>query len=298
MAAVRRRGGKAGARGLEYDLLIKTLSGGVNHFRWADAIDIIIIAVLIYQLILLTKETRAYQVLKGVGMIFLAALVSDAVGLVSISWLLNSLLSVGVILAVVLFQPEIRRALEHIGRGKLFSKEVLGSLMGESKEAVNEMHQAITSLARRRVGALIVVERRTGLGDIINTGTAIEGLISAPLIENVFEPNTPLHDGAMIIRDGRIVAAACILPLAEDIAVSRELGTRHRAALGVSSVSDSVTIVVSEETGVISVARDGRLVRYIDSKALRDLLESLFLPREKETPVLNIKWRRAKDEQK
>ena len=281
---------------MAYDVLAKTISGGFQQFRLTDAIDIIIIAVLLYHLIQLTRETRAYQVIKGVGIIFLAAVVSDTLQLESISWLLNSVISVGLVVMVVLFQPEIRRALEHIGRGKLFSRESINSIMGDrGEEIVNEMHQAITNLAKRRVGALIVMKMRTGLGDIINTGTPVQGVISAPLIENIFEPNTPLHDGAVIIQDGEIAAAACILPLAEDIAVARELGTRHRAALGVSSISDSVTIVVSEETGVISMARDGKLVRYIDSKALRDMLESIFVRKDKEfqLPTLNFKKRRG-----
>lgn len=268
----------------------------MDQFLWTDAVDILIIALLLYKLILLTKETRAYQVLKGIGVLFIAALVSGGMQLPTLSWLLNSLLSAGMILAVVLFQPEIRRALEHIGRGNIFSKEFIGSLMSESKLIVNELHQAVISMAKRRVGALIVIERRTGLADIIVSGTRIDGRISAPLVENIFEPNTPLHDGAMIIRDGTIVAAACFLPLAEDIAVARELGTRHRAALGISSVSDSITIVVSEETGVISVARDGKLIRYIDGKALRDLLESIFV-QERDTATFTLFKRRAKDEQ-
>lgn len=274
---------------MAYNVLVKTISGGIQQFRASDAVDIAIIAVLIYHLILLTKETRAFQVLKGIGIVFIAALVSDVLQLVTISWLLNSLLSVGIILAVVLFQPELRRALEHIGRGKLFSREFFGSIIDNgSEDTVREMHQAITDLAKRRVGALIVIEQRTGLGDIINTGTLIEGRISAPLIENIFEPNTPLHDGAMIIRNNEIVAAACILPLVEDIAVARELGTRHRAGLGISSVSDSITIIISEETGVISMARDGKLVRYIDSKALKNLLESVFIHKEKEFQVPSL----------
>lgn len=272
---------------MAYNVLVKTISGGIQQFRASDAVDIAIITVLIYHLILLTKETRAFQVLKGIGIVFIAALVSDVLQLVTISWLLNSLLSVGIILAVVLFQPELRRALEHIGRGNLFSREFFGSIIDNgSEDTVREMHQAITDLAKRRVGALIVIEQRTGLGDIINTGTLIEGRISAPLIENIFEPNTPLHDGAMIIRNNEIVAAACILPLVEDIAVARELGTRHRAGLGISSVSDSITIIVSEETGVISMARDGKLVRYIDSKALRNLLESIFIHKERNSRCL------------
>lgn len=285
---------------MAYNVLVKTISGGIQQFRASDAVDIAIITVLIYHLILLTKETRAFQVLKGIGIVFIAALVSDVLQLVTISWLLNSLLSVGIILAVVLFQPELRRALEHIGRGNLFSREFFGSIIDNgSEDTVREMHQAITDLAKRRVGALIVIEQRTGLGDIINTGTLIEGRISAPLIENIFEPNTPLHDGAMIIRNNEIVAAACILPLVEDIAVARELGTRHRAGLGISSVSDSITIIVSEETGVISMARDGKLVRYIDSKALRNLLESIFIHKEREFQMLSLSsFRRRKGNQK
>ena len=281
---------------MAYNVLVKTISGGIQQFRASDAVDIAIITVLIYHLILLTKETRAFQVLKGIGIVFIAALVSDVLQLVTISWLLNSLLSVGIILAVVLFQPELRRALEH----NLFSREFFGSIIDNgSEDTVREMHQAITDLAKRRVGALIVIEQRTGLGDIINTGTLIEGRISAPLIENIFEPNTPLHDGAMIIRNNEIVAAACILPLVEDIAVARELGTRHRAGLGISSVSDSITIIVSEETGVISMARDGKLVRYIDSKALRNLLESIFIHKEREFQMPSLSsFRRRKGNQK
>lgn len=131
-------------------------------------------------------------------------------------------------------------------------------------------------MARRRVGALIVIEQTVALGDIISTGTRIEGLISSSLIENIFEPNTPLHDGAVIVRNDTIVAAGCFLPLSDDVDIARELGTRHRAALGISGVSDSITLVVSEETGIISVAQDGKLVRYIDSKALKDLLDSIY----------------------
>lgn len=262
---------------MSYDVLVKAITSGFTQFRITDAIDILIISVLLYRLIVLTKETRAYQVLKGIGVLFIAAIISDTLQLQTVSWLLNSIVTAGIIVIVVLFQPELRRALEHIGRGKLFDKNVFNEIKQEEAETVNDLQQALTDLAKRRVGALIVIEQRTGLGDIISTGTRIEGVISAPLIENIFEPNTPLHDGAVIIRNNRIVAAACFLPLSEDFSVSRELGTRHRAALGVSSVSDSITLVVSEETGVISFARDGKIVRYLDQKALRDLLESIFL---------------------
>ena len=279
---------------MSFDVL-KAITSGFAQVRPEDFVDIAIIAFFLYKLIILTKETRAFQLLKGTAFLFLAALISDLLQLQTLSWVLNSVLASGIVVLAVLFQPELRRALEHIGRGKIFNNGLLQNFKPEENEIVSEMQLAIMSLAKRRVGALIVIEQRTGLGDIVATGTRIDGIISAPLIENIFEPNTPLHDGAVIIRDGAIVAAACFLPLAEDIAVARELGTRHRAALGVSSVSDSVTIVVSEETGVISFAREGKLVRYIDQKALHDLLESIFVGKEA-AGTLNIFKRRAKHE--
>ncbi|MCE5236471.1 MAG: diadenylate cyclase CdaA [Clostridiaceae bacterium] len=279
---------------MSYEVLVKTISSGLSQIQWTDLVDIFLIAVLLYRLILLTKETRAYQLIKGVALLFLAAIVSDALQLATLGWLLNSVLASGVVVAVVLFQPELRRAFERIGRGKLFTHDVLSAIVPQSTQIVSEMHLAISNLARRRVGALIVIEQRTGLGDIISTGTRIDGVISAPLLENIFEPNTPLHDGAVVIREFSIISAACFLPLAEDMAIARELGTRHRAALGVSSISDCIAIVVSEETGVISFAREGKLIRYIDDKALKDLLESVFL-RERES-ALPFFLRRNKDE--
>lgn len=283
---------------MAYDVLAQTISSGMSQFRIADAIDILIIAVLIYKLFLLTRETRAYQVLKGVGLLFIAALLSDIFQLSTLGWLLNSVLSSGIIVIVVLFQPEIRRTLEHIGRGKLLSGDLFGRMQTESSQVVREIHSAVMHLAKRHVGALIVIEQHTRLGDVVSTGTRIDGVISAPLIENIFEPNTPLHDGAVIIREEMILAAACFLPLSEETGISRELGTRHRAALGISSVSDSVTIVVSEETGVISFAREGKLIRYVDDKALRALLESLFLKESSVNASTPIFKRRSGDNEK
>ncbi|MEL7610009.1 MAG: diadenylate cyclase CdaA [Bacillota bacterium] len=263
---------------MSFDVIVKAITSGFSQFSLLDSVDILIIAVILYNVIMLTKQTRAYQVLKGLGMLFLAASASQLLGLTVVSWLLDSVVKSGILVAVILFQPEFRRALEQIGRGRFFDRSLFTSISPASEEVVGELHRAVLNMAKRRVGALIVLEQRTGLGDIISTGTRIDGRLSAALIENIFEPNTPLHDGAAIVRDGIIVAAACILPLSDDLMLARELGTRHRAALGISVVSDSITIVVSEETGIVSVARDGKLVRYIDSKALRDLLESTFLP--------------------
>ncbi|MDO5110758.1 MAG: diadenylate cyclase CdaA [Clostridia bacterium] len=271
----------------------------MTQFRVADAIDILVIAFLIYRLLILTRETRAYQVLKGVGVLFVVAILSDVFQITTLSWLLNSIITAGILVIVILFQPEIRRMLEHVGRGRLLSGDLFSKIEPESDQIVKELHTAVMRLAKRRVGALIVIERETRLGEIISTGTQIDGIVSAPLIENIFEPNTPLHDGAVILRDGMIIAAACYLPLSEDMTISRDLGTRHRAALGISSVSDSVTIVVSEETGVISFARDAKLIRYVDDKALRDLLESLFVSKEtNSSSLMNVFKRRADEDGK
>lgn len=265
---------------MSYDEVIKAISSGFAQFTWLDALDIIIIFILLYKLIIWTKETRAYEVLKGIGLLFLCSVASQLLQLNTLSWLLDAFLKSGsiIIVLVVLFQPEFRRVLERLGRGgKSIGSALFDAATLSSVEMIQDVQRAILSMSRRRVGALIVVEQKTGLGDIINTGTPVDGLLSGALLENIFEPNTPLHDGAVIVRGSRVAAAGCFLPLSDDISLARELGTRHRAALGVSTVSDSVTIVVSEETGAISLARDGKLVRYIDAKALHDILEQLFL---------------------
>ena len=265
---------------MSYNSITKALASGFSQFSILDFLDIVIIAVLIYKLIVWTKETRAYEVLKGVGLLFLCSIVSQLLSLSILSWLLDSILTSGSIIIVlfILFQPEIRRVLEKLGRsGKRLGSAWLDASSMQNTALIRDMQTAILSLSHRRVGALIVFEQKTGLGDLVGTGTRIEGLLSGALIENIFEPNTPLHDGAVIVRGSTLIAAGCFLPLSDDLTVSRELGTRHRAALGVSSVSDSITIIVSEETGAISIARDGKLVRYIDAKALNNVLESLFL---------------------
>jgi len=265
---------------VSYNNIAKALASGFSQISFLDILDIVIIAILIYKLIVWTKETRAYEVLKGIGLLFLCSIASQLLSLTTLSWLLDSILTSGSIIFVlfILFQPEIRRVLEKLGRsGKRLGKAWFDASAMKNSELVHDMHATILSLSHRRVGALIVFEQKTGLGDIVSTGTRIDGLLSGALIENIFEPNTPLHDGAVIVRGTILVAAGCFLPLSDDLSVSRELGTRHRAALGVSTVSDSITIVVSEETGAISIARDGELIRHIDAKALQNTLEGLFL---------------------
>lgn len=259
------------------DDIINVIGSGFSQFTIRDALDILIIAVLLYHLIAWTKQTRAYQVLKGFGILFVCYFLSQVFRLDTLNWVLSSFIQSGVLIIAILFQPELRRAFEHIGRGKLLDKNAWTGNSVQGSDAVREIKRAILAMSRRRVGALIVVEQDVALGDILSSGTSVNAEISGALIENIFEPNTPLHDGAMIIRGERIAAAACILPLTDDADISRELGTRHRAALGVSAVSDSFTFVVSEETGTISVAREGKLVRYLDEKALNDTLEAVFL---------------------
>lgn len=243
-----------------------------------DILDIIIVAYLLYKLLMLTRDTRASQVLKGLAVLFLAYWVSDWLGFKALNTILQLVVNSGVIVIVVLFQGELRRALEQIGRAgsTRFDRIRTRDKRNLEDTVVNELVSAVTTLSRRRVGALIVIEQQTGLNDILESGTMIDAEISAPLIENIFEPNTPLHDGAMIIRGYRIQAAACILTLSEDTGLSRELGTRHRAALGISETTDSVTLIVSEETGIISMARNGRLTRHLDARSLRQILEEVY----------------------
>lgn len=261
---------------MPYDEIVNAITSGFMQFSFYDALDIIIMTWVVYKLIVWTKETRAYQVLKGFGLLFLAYFLTQLLSLNILGFVLGAIVQSGIIVVVILFQPEIRRAFEYIGRGRVFDRSMWKGIVSDSKEVVGEIKRAINNMSRRRVGALIVIEQNVALGDIISTGTRINAVISGALLENIFEPNTPLHDGAIIIRNNTIIAAGCFLPLYEDMGVARELGTRHRAALGISAVSDSVTLVVSEETGIISYAQDGKLTRYIDDKALTDLLESIF----------------------
>lgn len=259
-----------------YDEIINAIGSGFMQFSFGDVLDILIIAWIVYKLIIWTKETRAYQVLKGFGILFLAYFVSQIMQMNTLGFLLSMLTQSGIIMVVILFQSEIRRAFEHIGRGKLFDKSIWTGLVTESTDTIREIQRAVQNMARKRIGALIVIEQAVALGDIIATGTRIEGVVSGALLENIFEPNTPLHDGAVVLRNNIVMAAGCFLPLSDDMDIARELGTRHRAALGISSVSDSVTIVVSEETGIISCMREGRITRYLDDKSLKDILEGLY----------------------
>ena len=250
-----------------------------NRPTIADILDILIVAFLMYELLMLTRETRASAVLKGLVMLVLASWVSDLLGLTALNWVLRNVVSNGTVVLVVLFQPELRKALEQIGRGTIHTSSRTDD-MEQSENIVRELTSCLLNLSRRRVGALIVIEQRIGLKDVIETGTTLNSHISSALLENIFEPNTPLHDGAVVIRGSRIMAAACILSLSEGKGISRELGTRHRAALGVTETTDAVSLIVSEETGIISIARNGKLTRHLDRAALEEVLSSLYQQKE------------------
>ncbi len=259
----------------QFLLLLSSLVGSLS---WRNGLDILTVAMAIYYVIKLVRQTRANSVLKGLAVVLLLTWFSDMLELNALNWILRQVMNTGVVVLVVLFQPELRRGLEQIGRSNLPGSGVLSGDRKpmSSEHDIQEMIHALTNLSRRKVGALIVIENKTGLNDIIASGTMIDAEISSGLIENIFEPNTPLHDGAVVVRSGRITAAACFLPLSENSSISRELGTRHRAALGISETTDATVLIVSEETGVISMAHDGRLNRYLDAKALYGILSELM----------------------
>lgn len=245
----------------------------ILQFGVLDLIDVLLVTVLIYQLIKLTRKTRASQVLKGVGLFVVFAGACELIGLTMISWVLETFLSLGAVLLVVLFQPELRKAFERFGRGKIFTQNTEEENL---EPAVEELQKAILNMSKHKIGALIVFERKTGLRDVMESGIELNAQITAELVENIFFPKAPLHDGAMIVRKGMVAAAGCFLPITDNKNLSSELGTRHRAALGISEVSDCVVIIVSEETGVISRANEGMLTRPLDIKALRATLEDIF----------------------
>lgn len=251
------------------------------HPDWRNILDIAILTVLIYNLMKLVSYTRASSLFKGIIFILVLALVSDALEINALNWVLQQIISVGVVVLVIVFQPELRRVLEQLGRSKI-ARQLFGSQKRQRntqmEQHVSEIIKALNDMSRKKIGALIVIERSTKLGDVIESGTVVDAEISSQLIENIFEPNTPLHDGAMIIRDERIAAAACILQLSDDYSISRELGTRHRAAIGITETTDAVALIVSEETGIISMTREGKLTRYLDTKSLNILLHELFTP--------------------
>ncbi|HBG3472124.1 TPA: TIGR00159 family protein [Clostridioides difficile] len=239
-----------------------------------DLIDISIVAYIFYKIFMFIKDTRAEQVFKGIIFLLLATQLSNTFKLHTVYWISLKALDYGVIAALIIFQPEFRAGLEHIGRAKfnLFGKNVNTS--ETLNRNIEEIVEALYSLSRQKIGALIIMERETRISDIINTGTIIDAEISRQLLINIFIPNTPLHDGAVVIRDSKVKAAACFLPLTESKDLSKDLGTRHRAGIGVSEVSDCITLIVSEETGGVSIAKAGKLYRDISRERMMNILRS------------------------
>lgn len=260
-------------------------------FRLMDIADILIVAYVSYKAIELVQGTRAVQLLKGLVVLLVSTKLSEWLGLYTINWILRNTMTVGVIALLVVFQPELRRGLEQLGRGRFFSSPLLGLVDEEVDKVLEEIATAINALSQEKIGALIVLERETGLNEYSETGISIGGDVSTELLINIFIPNTPLHDGAVVIKNDKVVAASCYLPLTENPNLSKELGTRHRAALGVTEESDAVAIIVSEETGVISVAKEGKLTRYLDIKTLKSMLKDIYKMKDKKAPFWH--WRRA-----
>jgi len=242
-------------------------------------VDVSLVAFFIYRFIMLIRGTRAVQLIKGLVVLVAASFLARALNLVTISWILSQLQLMIVVALPVVFQPELRRALERLGRGKFFARPISFLGVEDMSRLINELVRGVQVLAKTRTGALIVLERETGLNDYIETGLKLDGVVSSELLVNIFVPGTPFHDGAAIIRGDRAVAVGCFLPLTDTPYLSKQLGTRHRAALGITEISDAIAIVVSEETGTVSVAEEGRLTRYLDEKNLKEILENSLLPK-------------------
>lgn len=240
----------------------------VMNITLFDLIDISIVAYLFYKLYYLIKETRAEQLIKGILVLILSLQVSGLLQLQVVHWILQRTMTLGIMALLIVFQPELRRALEHIGRTKFFVKNSQGPQKKTVDNIIAEVKAASAVMSKKKTGALIVFERGTGLNEIIRTGTYLDATLSRQLIINIFEPNTPLHDGAVIIRGERIKAAGCFLPLTENEELNQEVGTRHRAALGMSEKSDSIAMIISEETGQISIAENGKLYKDLSSQSL------------------------------
>jgi len=254
---------------------VSDILGIFSHFQLRDLVDILLVTVMIWGLFLLVRGTRAVSLMRGVILLVIAlVLASNFLSLAAFNWLIRNTLPALLVAVPVIFQPELRRALERLGRGG-------GLISFSSSETAaikvsRDIARASQLLAERKHGALMVLERETGLQEYVDTGVPIDGEVSPELLLTIFQPNTALHDGAAIMRGDRIVAAACIMPLAETSHVKRGLGLRHRAAVGITEQSDAMAIVVSEETGTISVARYGRLVRHLDESRLREIIQSSY----------------------
>ncbi len=259
--------------GEKFSRLIFSISFLIN------VLDVLVVWYVVYKLIQLVRGTKAIQLFKGVGLFIVLRFLAGLIGLRTLSWLMDQVITYGVIAAIVIFQPEIRRGLEHLGRSSLFKTSK--SEKHEDEVMVQSLDKAIQYMAKRKIGALITIERTTGLEEYVETGIALDADITGELLINIFIPNTPLHDGAVIIRDGKIAVSSAYLPLSESLLIPKEFGTRHRAAVGVSEVSDALTIVVSEETGDVSITMNNQLLSGLSREQYLDILNRELVPEEK-----------------
>lgn len=253
-----------------------------------DVIDILIVAVVIYKILGFIRKTRVEQLLKGVLVLVVATFVSDIFNLHTINWILKGTVALGAVAILVVFQPELRRALEYMGRSKIVKSSLTQMDKEKGKQITSHIVKAVEAFSRDRVGALIVFEKETALSDIMESGTLVDAEISEQLLGNIFYEGAPLHDGAVIIRDGRVCAAGCVLPLTRSNAISKELGTRHRAGIGITENSDALVLIVSEETGIISMASEGHLSRFLDLKTVEKTLLNMYLNAEEQTGTMSI----------
>lgn len=280
------------------DRMVEFFQNVFIGFRLIDVLDIVIVAYLVYKILGFIQETRAQQLVRGLVVLGIVFFLSDFLNLYLLNWLLRNFVTMGLFALIVLFQPELRRGLEQLGRRNIVSGQFRSLDKENAIEVVKEIVAAVDDFSATRTGALIVFERETMLNDIIETGTIVDARISVRLLGNLFYEGSPLHDGAVIIRGDRIHAASCVLPLTEKKNIGRNLGTRHRAGLGVSEVSDALVIVVSEETGVISVAENGNFRRFMDLKSVEKILLGVYMPQEetfRERMTRTLKHRRKEE---
>ncbi|MDA8205602.1 MAG: diadenylate cyclase CdaA [Thermaerobacter sp.] len=255
-------------------------------------VDVAIVSYGVYRLFLLIRGTRAVQLIKGIILLLVAVPVSNWLRLSATHFVLKDIQTMLVVAIPIVFQPELRRALEQLGQGRFFAQTMLNREEVDVTRMIDELARASDRMSRSRTGALIVIERQTGLAEYAATGTPIDAVVSSALLENIFVPNTPLHDGAVIIRGDRVVAAAAFLPLTDSAQPGSELGSRHRAAIGISEQSDAIAVTVSEETGWISIAAEGRLYRRLEDRALREMLLR-YLRSRPHAPTLARLWHRG-----
>jgi diadenylate cyclase len=265
--------------------LISIILNSMKNITFTSIIDMLVVTYIFYKIYILIKETRAEQLLKGIILIIFLIPISNILNLTMLNWLLTKTITIGVLSIVIIFQPEIRRVLEQLGRTSFLDKTFMED-DEKLEKTVAEIAAATENLSRGKTGALMIIEQQTGLQDIANTGIKLDAEVSAALLENIFVTNTPLHDGATIIRNDRILSAGCILPLTCSIDINKKLGTRHRAAIGMSESSDAIVIIVSEETGTISLAVNGALTRNYDGAKLKIILKRIILKRiQKKSPI-------------